>query len=147
MHMLVNWKLLTTPIVATVDWSHPPGSHLNYTLENPWKSFNDWITSCDITCAFISANPEWCVYTSPVYVLPVPNTGWDTEFRTFCLVCLGSGVWLRLRFIKCGWYVSQKWSSLPVLCSKIRTETRWTKGLEFGVTPSANAYFSFLGNC
>ncbi len=30
------------------------------------------------------------------------GSGRDTEFRTFCLVCLGAGVLLRLRFMKCG---------------------------------------------
>ncbi len=72
------------------------------------------------------------------------DTGRDTEFRTFCLVCLGSGVLLRLRFIKCvflgacnistrcGWYVSQKCSSLPVLAAK-------SERSEFGVPPSVDA--------
>ena len=31
----------------------------------------------------------------------VIHTVRDTEFRTFCLVCLDSGVLLRLCFIKC----------------------------------------------
>ncbi len=56
-------------------------------------------------------------------------TGRDTEFRTLCLVCLGSGVLLCLCFIKCG-------AVFLCLCSKIRTKTRWTKGSEFGVPPS-----------
>ncbi len=46
------------------------------------------------------------------------NTGRDTEFRTFCLVCLGSGVLLRLCFIKC---VAAK-----------------SEGSEFGVPPGVN---------
>ncbi len=37
-----------------------------------------------------------------IYKHVVNNTGPDTEFRTFCLVCLGSGVLLPLRFMKCG---------------------------------------------
>ena len=56
-------------------------------------------------------------------------TGRDTEFRTFCLVYLGSGVLLRLRFIKCVFL-----GVLPVLAAK-------SEGSEFGVPQTRRAMY------